>query len=168
MSGTARPANDSDRGSTFWRFFFRAMYRLIRILDPLIRPLWRAGMPGLGRIVELRVPGRRSGRVRTTPVTLLTVNGAPYVGHPNGPAAWTRNLEAAARVEIVPRGSPPQVVKAIRVWAGPEREAVVRSTWSQQPFPANLVYALARDHIRHAGVYYRLVDVPSDGASPAG
>jgi hypothetical protein len=143
------------------------MYRLIRLLDPLIRPLWRAGIPGLGQVVELRVPGRRTGRLRTMPVTLLTVGGAPYVGHPNGPAAWTRNLEAAATVDIVRRGNAPQTVKAIRVWAGPEREAVIRSTWSQQPFPANLVYAMARDHIRHAGVYYRLVDVPSEGASPA-
>jgi F420H(2)-dependent quinone reductase len=143
------------------------MYRLIRLLDPLIRPLWRAGMPGLGQVVELRVPGRRTGRLRTMPVTLLTVGDAPYVGHPNGPAAWTRNLEAAATVDIVRRGHTPQTVKAIRVWAGPEREAVIRSTWSQQPFPANLVYAMARDHIRHAGVYYRLVDVPAEGASPA-
>jgi hypothetical protein len=130
MSGESGPGRNSDRGSTFWRFFFRAMYRLIRLLDPLIRPLWRAGMPGLGRIVELRVPGRRTGRVRTTPVTLITVGGAPYVGHPNGPAAWTRNLEAAATVDIIRRAGA----------------------------PANLVYALARDHIRHAGVYHRLVD----------
>jgi hypothetical protein len=162
---TADPARD--RGSTFWRFFFRVMYRLIRLLYPLIRPLWRAGTPGLGRIVELRVPGRRTGRVRTTPVTLLTVGGAPYLGHPNGPAAWTRNMEVAAKVDIVRRGGAPQAVKAIRLWAGPEREAVIRATWSQQPFPANLVYALARDHIREAGVYYRLVDVAPDGVSPA-
>jgi hypothetical protein len=144
------------------------MYRLIRLLDPLIRPLWRAGMPGLGRIVELRVPGRRTGRVLTTPVTLLTVDGAPFVGHPNGPAEWTRNLEAAAKADIVRRGSAPQAVRAIRLWAGPEREAVIRATWSQQPFPANLVYAMARDHIRQAGVYYRLVNTSAQEGSRAG
>jgi hypothetical protein len=108
MSGESGPGRNSDRGSTFWRFFFRAMYRLIRLLDPLIRPLWRVGIPGLGRIVELRVPGRRTGRVRTTPVTLITVGGAPYVGHPNGPAAWTRNLEAAATVDIIRRAGAPR------------------------------------------------------------
>jgi hypothetical protein len=125
-------------------------------------------MPGLGRIVELRVPGRRTGRVLTTPVTLLTVDGAPFVGHPNGPAEWTRNLEAAAKADIVRRGSAPQAVRAIRLWAGPEREAVIRATWSQQPFPANLVYAMARDHIRQAGVYYRLVNTSAQEGSRAG
>ena len=48
-------------------------------------------------------------------------------------------------------------VRAIRLGVGPERDAVIRATSSQQPFPANLAYALARNHIRRVGVYYRLL-----------
>jgi hypothetical protein len=168
VSGAARPTSVSDGGSIFWRFFFRAMYRLIRVLDPLLRLLWRFGLPGFERTVEVRVAGRRTGRVRGTLVTLLTVDGAAYVGHPNGAAAWTRNLEANGGAEIVHRDGLPRRVKAVRLWAGPEREAVVRSTWSQQPFPGNLVYSLARDHVRRVGAYYRLLESPAPGVPAAG
>jgi hypothetical protein len=48
-----------------------------------------------GTIHLLAVPGRISGRMRKTPVSLLTVNGQRYIvgGHEN--ADWVRNARAA-------------------------------------------------------------------------
>ena len=135
------------------------MYRLLRVVDPALRAAWRRRLPLFGRIVDLRVVGRRSGRPRRTLVTLLTVEGAWYVGHPNGGADWTWNLaeEAGAdSAELAFADGMRRRVAAVRLYAGPEREAVIRATWSQQPFPGNVIYALARRHIRTVGVFFRL------------
>ena len=39
--------------------------------------------------------------------------------------------------------------------AGDERDRVFR-TFGQHPFPANIVYRLARSHIRAVGVYFAI------------
>jgi hypothetical protein len=148
------------RGSAGWRWFFRALYRVLRLLDPLIRWWWRSGTPGLARSADVLVAGRVSGRPRSVLVTLLTVDGVGYIGHPNGAAPWTRNVEAAGSFELGFADGRRTQVRAIRVSAGPEREAVIRATWSQQPFPGNVIYSLARRHVRQVGVYYRLIGVP--------
>ena len=143
--------------SRAWDLFFRSFYRTIRLLDPLIRA-WH-GAFGLGRTVDLVTLGRRSGRRHSTLLTLLEVDGRWYVGHPNGRAAWTRNLEAAAASTVTLRGTEPLAVRAVPLEPGPEREGVIRATWSQQPFPGNVIYWLARDHVRASGAYYRLETV---------
>lgn len=145
-----------DRGSAVWRVVWRSGYRLLRILHPLIRRAWQARSPGLGRVVELDIAGRRTGRPRPTVVTGLTVDGRSYVGHPNGETAWTRNVEAARSLRVVSADGSAREFRAIRLPPGPERESVIRATWSQQPFPANLLYSASRDHVRRVGVYFRL------------
>lgn len=145
------------RGSAFWRLFLLAMYRLLRLLDPMLRAFRRHSLPGFERTVELRVTGRRTGRSRGTLLTLLTIDDNLYIGHPNGPTAWTRNVDAADDAELVSPDGAVSKVRAIRLWAGPERDRVIVATASQQPFPANVVYSLARNHIRRVGAYYRLV-----------
>jgi hypothetical protein len=145
-----------DRGSAVWRIIWRAGYRAIRVLDPLIRRAWRARTPSLRRVVELDVVGRRTGRPRPIIVTGLTVDGTTYVGHPNGDVAWTRNVEAGGVLRVVSADGSARQMRAIRLRPGPERESVIRVTWSQQPFPANLLYSAARGHVRRVGVYFRL------------
>src|SRR3712207_1021196 len=86
--------------SAGWRLAFRVLYRLLRLVDPLIRAWWRLRGPLLDRTVDVRVMGRRSGRPRPVLVTLLTVGGVSYVGHPDGEAPWARNVEAAAAFEL--------------------------------------------------------------------
>src|SRR5215208_2880634 len=110
------------------------MYGFLRVVDPIIRFVWRRRVVGLERVADLRVPGRRSGRERATLVTVLNVDGRWYVG---------------------------------RLYGGPEREAVIRATWSQQPFPGNVIYALARRRVRDVGVYFRLNPLPPPGSEPA-
>lgn len=152
----SQPVAGVDRGSAAWRLVWRVAYRLIRVLAPLIRRAWRARTPSLRRLVELEVAGRRTGRSRRILVTSLTVDGALYVGHPNGAAAWTRNVEVVGSLRVVSSDGSARQMRAIRLLAGPERESVIRATWSQQPFPANLLYSAARGHVRRVGVYFRL------------
>ena len=49
---------------------------------------------------ELRVRGRKSGEWRTTPVNLLTFDGARYLVAPRGTTQWVRNLRAAGGGEL--------------------------------------------------------------------
>jgi deazaflavin-dependent oxidoreductase (nitroreductase family) len=43
----------------------------------------------------LRVRGRKTGEVRTTPVNLLTYNGTRYLVAPRGETQWVRNIRAS-------------------------------------------------------------------------
>lgn len=143
-----------------WRFVFAASYRMIRLLDPAIRAAWRARAPGTRQIVDLELVGRRTGGLRRTLVTALTVDDRIYVGHPNGEAAWVRNLEASGVVRVVESQGTARTARAVRLGPGDERESVIRATGSQQPFPANIVYSAARSHVRRVGAYFRLERAP--------
>jgi hypothetical protein len=158
-------ATEPGTGSRFWRVAFRAFYRMIRLSDPLIRSWIALGWPGLDGIVEIRVAGRRTGRPRPILITLLNTAGRWYVGHPNGETAWTRNVEAAGSVEIVPPPAGRDSVRLVRLPRGPERDAVILATRIQQPFPGNLVYRAARRHIAAVGVYFRIEPVERVPAS---
>lgn len=133
------------------------MYRFLRLIDPLIRGSLARGAPGLDGVVELQVSGRRSGRPRTILLTLLHTGGEWYVGHPNGDTEWTRNAEAAGVVRIDPPAPTGRFFNVLRLPRGAERDAVIRATRVQQPFPANLIYRAAGRHIAAVGVYFRLV-----------
>jgi len=138
-------------------------------MDPMIRSWIAAGSPGLDGVVELRYFGRRTGRARRVLVTLLAVDGRWYVGHPNGEAGWARSIEAAGAVDVDPPGVNGSRFAVRRLAPGPERDAVIRATWTQQPFPGRLVYRAARRHVAAAGVYHRLEPIPAGGApTPAG
>ena len=56
--------------------------------------LQRLGLP-LGTMHVLSVPGRRSGQMRTTPVSLLTVAGERYLVGGLITADWVQNARAA-------------------------------------------------------------------------
>src|SRR5215469_15587518 len=56
--------------------------------------LERLGLP-LGTMHVLSVPGRKSGQMRTTPVSLLTVNGQRYLVGGMIQADWVKNARAA-------------------------------------------------------------------------
>ena len=142
------------RQSPAWRLTWRVAYRFLRVIDPLIRQAWGGGT--LGITVDLRVRGRHTGRERAVLLGLLEVAGRQYVGHPNGDAAWVRNLDAAGEARLTwPFGST-RVVLAQRLPDGDERDAVILATAHQQPFPGNLLYRAARGHILAAGAYFRL------------
>jgi hypothetical protein len=142
--------------SAFWRRYLPLQYRLIRLLDPLARTFWQAW--GLGNVVELRVVGRRSGRRRRVLLGLLRAEGHWFLGHPNGDVAWTRNLESAVEADLALRWPSSIPIRATRLGPGRLRDLAIAST-GQHVFPGNLVYRLARAHIRAVGTYFEVVPV---------
>ena len=131
------------------------MYAFLGFMDPLIRSSWQLSGARLGNVVDLRVAGRRSGLYRRVLLTLLVDGDRWFIGHPNGDVDWTRNLDAAGTADIAFRSKASFPVRARRLEQGEERDRAIRAT-SQQPFPANVVYRLARPHIRAVGVFFAL------------
>ena len=64
------------------------------IFNRVVAVLTRLGVSVWGSRV-LRVRGRKTGEVRTTPVNLLTYNGTRYLVAPRGETQWVRNIRAA-------------------------------------------------------------------------
>jgi deazaflavin-dependent oxidoreductase (nitroreductase family) len=73
----------------------------------------------------LQVRGRKSGRLYSTPVDLLELNGKRFLVAPRGQTQWVRNAEAAGevtlkrgstrqryRLQVVPDPEKPQILKA--------------------------------------------------------
>ncbi len=58
----------------------------------------------------LEVRGRKSGKLFSTPVNLLELNGKQYLVAPRGRTQWVRNAEAAGEVTLK-RGSTRQVFR---------------------------------------------------------
>lgn len=79
-----------------------ATYRLTpsrRAANRLVRFLLKLGlMPGPTYL--LTVPGRRTGRPLTTPVTLVEDGGSRWLVAPYGAVAWVRNARAAGQVTL--------------------------------------------------------------------
>jgi deazaflavin-dependent oxidoreductase (nitroreductase family) len=82
----------------------------------------RLGLP-LPRLRMLRVHGRRTGRLRSTPVLVLHRRGARYLVAPRGRTDWAANLRAAGWGELI-RGRRIERVRATEV-RGEERAAAV-------------------------------------------
>jgi deazaflavin-dependent oxidoreductase (nitroreductase family) len=88
-----------------------ATYRLTpsrRAANRLVRVLLKLGlMPGPTYL--LTVPGRRTGRPLSTPVTLVEDGEARWLVAPYGDVAWVRSARAAGRVTLS-RGSRSETV----------------------------------------------------------
>lgn len=69
------------------------------LLNPIVELFTRVGISVWGSRV-LAVRGRVSGQWRTTPVNLLTFEGARYLVSPRGETQWVRNLRAAGEGEL--------------------------------------------------------------------
>lgn len=148
--------------SSFWRVAFRMQYWLLRMIDPLVRAWWSRS--GIGNVVELRVPRRNGGGVRSRMVGVLRSGGREYLGHPNGDVGWTRDLAAAGGASLVLPGGGELEFRATRLGPGEERDGAIRAT-SQHPFPGNMVYRLGRRHVTKTGVFFRLDPETGPGAA---
>jgi deazaflavin-dependent oxidoreductase (nitroreductase family) len=99
--------------------------------NALERGLNRAigALAGLGlapaHIWVLEVRGRRSGRIRATPVDLLTEQGRLYLVAPRGETEWVRNAEASG--EITLRRGRRRVAYRLRALTAAEKPAVLRA-----------------------------------------
>lgn len=70
-----------------------------KYFNKAVAALTRTGISVMGSRV-LYVRGRTSGEWRTTPVNLLTVDGAQYLVSPRGHTQWVRNMRAAGGGEL--------------------------------------------------------------------
>lgn len=145
----------SSQGSRFWHAVFRIQYRILALIDPLVRRFWRRF--GIGNVVDLEVDRRHGKGSRSRLVGLLRVGDGRYVGHPNGDVGWTRDLAAAGRGLLHGHDGDTWHFAAEPLVRGEERESVILST-GQHPFPGNLMYRLGRRQVRAVGVFFRLED----------
>ena len=88
------PADPRER---FARQFFR-------LVNPLARWMMSAGVPTGSRNILLTVRGRRSGMARTTPVSLLELEGRGFVQASYSEDGWVRNLRAAGQATVTDHG----------------------------------------------------------------
>ncbi|HET7077133.1 MAG TPA: nitroreductase family deazaflavin-dependent oxidoreductase [Chloroflexia bacterium] len=72
------------------------------VFNPIVKFLLGAGVP-LGPNGILTVPGRKSGRPRSTPVAIIAVAGRRWIWAPFGEVQWVRNLRAAGGATITVR-----------------------------------------------------------------
>ena len=84
MAGAPRPYRKS-----LWR----------RAVNVLVRPLARLGLTG-PRTHLLTVPGRRSGKLWSTPVSIVTIGSERWLVAPYGKRNWVKNARAAGWVEL--------------------------------------------------------------------
>jgi hypothetical protein len=145
----------------FWPRWYRALARL----NPVIERAWRRR--GVGNVVRVSVTGRRTGRQRTLFLGLLRVGVGRYLGHPDVACAWTMNLDAAGVGELELHDGRRTPFRAVLLQPGPERDAVIRATFHQHPFPGNVAYWLLRANVRASGRFYRL-SMPPPGTSHEG
>jgi deazaflavin-dependent oxidoreductase (nitroreductase family) len=74
----------------------------VPFFNPIARRWLSAGLP-MGFNALLTVRGRKTGRPRTTPITIIQTSGRRWVMAPFGEADWVRNLRAARRATITVR-----------------------------------------------------------------
>jgi deazaflavin-dependent oxidoreductase (nitroreductase family) len=72
---------------------------LRRAVNLLVRPLARLGLTG-PRTHLLTVPGRRSGRLWSTPVSIVRMDGKRWLVAPYGERNWVKNARVAGWVEL--------------------------------------------------------------------
>ncbi|MEU4514242.1 nitroreductase/quinone reductase family protein [Nonomuraea wenchangensis] len=73
--------------------------RMDHLFNRVVARLTRLGISLMGSRI-LYVRGRSSGEWRTTPVNMLTLNGARYLVAPRGVTQWVRNLRVAGNGEL--------------------------------------------------------------------
>lgn len=89
--------------------------------------LLRLGLP-IGTQHVLTVPGRKTGRPRSTPVSVVTVDGIRYIVSGEN-LSWAKNARAAGRA-VVSRGRNRENVVLTEIPAN-KRGPILRAFWHQ-------------------------------------
>jgi len=135
--GTRRPAFHMTRGR--------------RAGDAVIGLFIRAGwVPGS---YLLTTTGRKTGKPRTTPVTLVERDGHRWLVAPYGPVAWVHNARAAGRVSLSRRGRRLEytVREVTADEAGPVLKDYVRRARPTRPYFDATPGAPVADFVAEAG-----------------
>jgi deazaflavin-dependent oxidoreductase (nitroreductase family) len=78
---------------------FRAPSPMERIFNRLLGFLVGLGL-GFSYNYLLKVRGRKTGKIYSTPIDLLELNGKRFLVAPRGRTQWVRNAEAAGEVSL--------------------------------------------------------------------
>jgi deazaflavin-dependent oxidoreductase (nitroreductase family) len=78
---------------------FRAPSPIERIFNRVYGSLVGLGL-GFSYNYLLQVRGRKSGKIYSTPIDLLELNGKPYLVAPRGRTQWVRNAETAGEITL--------------------------------------------------------------------
>jgi deazaflavin-dependent oxidoreductase (nitroreductase family) len=84
-----------------------------RAVNRLVHGLLRLGM-GPRDTYLLTVVGRRSGALRSTPVTLVEEGGRRWLVSPYGEVAWVRNLRATGQATLS-RGGRTETIAVLEI-----------------------------------------------------
>jgi deazaflavin-dependent oxidoreductase (nitroreductase family) len=101
-----------------------------RLVNAVMRALLRVGIAP-PRTYLLVVPGRRTGALYTTPVTLVEEAGERWLVAPYGEVSWVRNVRAARRVTLR-RGGHRETLQVVEL-APREAAGVLRTYLRQVP-----------------------------------
>jgi deazaflavin-dependent oxidoreductase (nitroreductase family) len=109
----AEAARHEIKASGFERFFNGLMGKLVSF-----------GIgPGYMRLLQVR--GRKSGRIFSTPVNLIQVDGRRYLVAARGDTAWSRNARVSGEVTLK-RGASAERC-ALRIVAEVDRPAILKA-----------------------------------------
>ncbi|ASF13290.1 nitroreductase/quinone reductase family protein [Nocardia brasiliensis] len=87
--------------------------RRINKLNGLVKLLQKLGI-SFSEMHILTVPGRRTGELRTVPLSVLPIAGERYVFQAYGKSAWVANVRAASTVTLS-RGRRSSVVRMVEL-----------------------------------------------------
>ncbi|HEX5505526.1 MAG TPA: nitroreductase family deazaflavin-dependent oxidoreductase [Thermomicrobiales bacterium] len=127
----------------------------VRLSNALVTALLRAGVP-VGQMWLLTVPGRQSGRPRTTPVALGEGDGRRWLIATFGQVNWARNLRAAGGATLA-RGRRAEAIAVVELSAAEAAPILKRSLAGAPSFirryfdvtPASSLAEFAREAPRH-------------------
>src|SRR5215831_10023508 len=97
MSDVRTAPTGPDPRERFFKHFFRTV-------NPLARWMMSVGIPTGSRNILLTVRGRRSGMPRTTPLSMLELEGHMFVQASYSEDGWVRNLRAAGQATLIDHG----------------------------------------------------------------
>lgn len=99
---------------------------------------------GLGPsyVYQLRVKGRKSGKLYSTPVSLLEIEGKQFLVAPRGRTQWMRNAEVAGEV-VLKRRSARRF--RLRPLAEPEKAPVLKTYLSRYKTAVQRFFPVAPD-----------------------
>src|SRR5579859_4490126 len=96
-----------------------------KLVNSLVSGLLQMGLQ-LGSTYLLTVKGRKSGRLFTTPVTLVEEDGQRWLVSPYGEVNWVRNARAAGEV-VLTRGRRSETVSIVEL--SPAEAAPILKTY---------------------------------------
>jgi deazaflavin-dependent oxidoreductase (nitroreductase family) len=137
-----------------------------RVGDAILSVFVRAGLVPSTYLLTTR--GRKTGRPRTNPVTVVEHDGKRWLVAPYGPVSWVHNARAAGRVTLRRRlDTREYAVREVSAQeAGPVLKRYVRIATATRPYFQATVDAAVEDFVAEAGHHPVFELTPVTGNRP--